>query len=370
MTILNHKEADRVPLDLGAAQSCKISLSLYPKLLEYFGIQEDVICCHKIAQLAYASEAFLRKLECDVRTPFPVQKTAQSEQWEDAEGFFLRDAWGTVMRMPKKGGHYYDMAAAPLAGSINNEEDTYAFPPVPDIEPQAAAQARAYQQAGYPVVIPDQYGNGFLQTGPKVYGYEDWMMMLALDDKRVDGFMENLLERKMRYWDRVVAVFGDTIDIVCELDDLGTQNGPFIDPAMLRKKIKPYYKKLYDHIHKITKAKVYMHSCGSVVKLIPDLIEAGVDILNPVQIGAAGMDPVFLKKEYGKDMVFWGGGVDTQKILPRGTLSEIRDHVRRNIEIFSKDGGFVFATVHNVQSDVPPQNFIAMWEAFREFRNY
>ena len=369
MTILNHKEADRVPLDLGAAQSCKISLGLYPKLLAYFGIQEDVICCHKTAQLANTSETFLKKFECDVRTPFPLQKKVSLEEWEDAEGFFLRDVWGTVLRMPKKGGHYYDMFSAPLAGSID-EETTYTFPLVPEIAPEAVAQARAYQEAGYPVVIPEQYGNGFLQNGPKVYGYEDWMMMLALNDKRTDEFMENLLEGKIRYWDNVAAAFGDTIDIVCELDDLGTQTGPFIDPAMLRKKIKPYYKKLFDHIHKITKAKVYMHSCGSVVKFIPDLIDSGVDILNPVQIGAAGMDPAFLKKEYGKDIVFWGGGIDTQKILPRGKPSEIRDHVKRNIEIFSKDGGFVFATVHNAQSDVPPENFIAMWEAFREFRNY
>ena len=370
MAILNHKEADRVPMDFGAAQNCRISLSLYPKLLEHFGIEEKVICCNKPAQIALASEAFLRKIESDVRAPFPLQKKSPAEEWEDADGFFLRDIWGTVLRMPKKDGHYYDIVSSPLAGSIDNEGTTYDFPAVPEIAPEAVAQAKSYQEAGFPVAIPEQFGNGFLQNGPKVYGYEDWMMMLALDDKRADEFMEKLLEGKKIYWDRVAAAFGGSIDVVCELDDLGTQTGPFIDPAMLRKKIKPYYKKLFDHIHKITKAKVYMHSCGSVVKMIPDLIEVGVDILNPVQIGAAGMDPAFLKKEYGKDMVFWGGGIDTQKMLPKGKPSEIRDHVRRNIEIFSKDGGFVFAAVHNVQSDVPPENFIAMWEAYMEFRNY
>jgi len=312
----------------------------------------------------------LKKLECDFRAPFPIQMGAPPEEWDDGESFFLRDSWGTVSRMPKKGGHYYDLVSAPMEGNLDNEDSKYTFPPVPEIAPEAVTQARAYQEAGYPVIVSDSYGNGFLQTGPKVYGYEDWMMMLALDDKRAGEFMENLIEGKKIYWDRVVAAFGDSIDIVCELDDLGTQNGPFIDPAMLRKKLKPYYKKLFDHIHKITKAKIFMHSCGSVVKLIPDLIDVGIDILNPVQIGAAGMDPAFLKKEYGKDIVFWGGGIDTQKVLPRGTPSEIRDHVKRNIEIFSKDGGFVFSSIHNVQSDVPPENFIAMWEAFREFRNY
>ena len=370
MAALNHREADRVPLDLGAAQSCKISLGLYSKLLEHFGIKEEIICCSKTSQTAYGSDALMKKLECDVRAPFPVQKSHPPEEWEDPEGFFLKDAWGTVLRMPKKGGHYYDLVAVPMKGCLDNSEDEYTFPPVPGIAPGAAEQARAFQEEGYPVVIPEQYGNGFLQTGPKVFGYEDWMMMLALDDRRTGEFMEKLLEGKMRYWDSVAVAFGDTIDIVCELDDLGTQSGPFIDPAMFRKKIKPYYKKLFDHIRKVTKAKVYMHSCGSVVKFIPDLIDSGVDILNPVQISAEGMDSVFLKKEYGKDIVFWGGGIDTQKILPQGRPSEIRDHVKRNIEVFSKDGGFVFATVHNVQSDVPLENFLAMWEAFREFRNY
>ena len=370
MAILSHKEADKVPLDFGAAQSCRISMGIYRKLIKHFGIQEEVRCYNKPTQIALASDAFMEKLECDFRAPFPIQKNLPSEEWEDTDGFFLRDAWGTVMRMPKKGGYYYDMVSAPLAGNIDNEEAEYIFPPLPDIVSEAAEQAEAYQKAGYPVIIPDQYGNGFLQTGPKIFGYEDWMMMLALNDKRAEQFLENLLERKMHYWDSVVAVFGGNIDIVCELDDLGTQTGPFINPVMLREKIKPYYRKLFDYIHKITKAKVYMHSCGSVSKVIPDLIEAGVDILNPVQISAADMDPAFLKREFGKDIVFWGGGIDTQKILPQGKPSEIRDHVKRNIEIFSKDGGFVFSAVHNVQSDVPPENFLAMWEAFREFRNY
>ena len=370
MTTLNHKEADKVPWDCGAAANCKISIKLYSKLLEHFGIQEDVICWNKTKQIAFASETFMKKLECDVRAPFPIQMKKPSEEWEDAESFFMRDVWGAVLRMPKEGGHFYDMVSYPLEGSLDNEDTEYTFPPVPDIAPEAVMQAQEYQKAGYPVMIPEYYGNGFLQTGPKVYGYEDWMMMLAMDDKRTDEFMENLLERKIRYWDNAVAAFGDTIDIVCELDDLGTQNGPFIDPAMMRRKIKPYYKKLFDHIHKITKAKVYMHSCGSIIKFIPDLIECGVDILNPVQISAAGMDPIILKKEFGKDIAFWGGGMDTQKVLPLGKPSEIRDHVKRNIEIFSKDGGYVFATVHNAQSDVPPENYIAMWEAFLEFRNY
>ena len=194
--------------------------------------------------------------------------------------------------------------------------------------------------------------------------------MLGTNDKRSTGFMEKLLENKLKCWDSIIGALGDLIDVACEGDDLGTQNGPFIDPEMVRKKIKPYYKKLFDHIHSKTRAKIYFHSCGSVVKLIPDLIDAGVDILNPVQISAAGMDPVYLKKEFGKDICFWGGGIDTQKILPTGTKKQIQDQVKRNTEIFGKDGGFVFCTVHNVQNDVPVENFVTMWETLMEVRNY
>ena len=371
MIILQHKEADRVPLDLGVAGACQISLVLYKKLLDYFGIKEDIICSNKISQMALASDKFLQKLECDVRSPFPLHVLPNPpREWEDQDGFFIQDSWGAISRMPKEKGYYYDLVEPPMAGSLDDDSKTYNFPPIPDIAPKAVEQAKAYQEAGYPVILPDPYGNGFLQTATRVYGYEDWMMMLALDDKRTDWFMETLLENKLKYYDKVAAAFGDSVDIVLEMDDLGTQIGPFIDPEMVRKKLKPYYRKLYDYIHKVVKAKVFMHSCGSVVKMIPDLIEAGVDILNPVQISAAGMDPAYLKKEFGKDLVFWGGGIDTQVILPSGTKQQIRDMVKRNVEIFGKDGGFVFATIHNAQPDVPVENFIAMWEAFKECRNY
>ena len=304
MTVIQHKEADRVPLDLGVGGSCKISLKLYKKLLDYFGIKEEVACCNKLIQMALASDKFLEVMECDARTPFPVQIASKPlKEWEDDDGYFMQDDWGTISRMPKVNGHYYDLVGPPMAGTLDDDSKEYTFPEVPEINHKAVVQAKAYQEAGYPVILPDPYGNGFLQTAPKVYGYEDWMMMLALDDRRTSWFMDTLLEKKMKYWDKVAAAFGDSVDIVVELDDLGTQLGPFIDPLMLRKKIKPYYIKLYDYIHKVVKAKVYMHSCGSIVKMIPDLIDAGVDILNPVQFNAAGMDPLYLKKEFGKDLV-------------------------------------------------------------------
>jgi uroporphyrinogen decarboxylase len=176
------------------------------------------------------------------------------------------------------------------------------------------------------------------------------------------------LERKIEYWDKVLGVLGTSLDIVCEMDDLGEQRGPFISPEMFRRLIKPYYKELFPYIKRKSGAKLFMHSCGSIAKLIPDLIEVGIDIISPVQIGADGMDPITLKREYGRDLVFWGGGVDTQKTLSTGTPQQVRDEVKRNVDVFSKDGGYIFAAVHNIQGNVPIENIIAMWEAFLECR--
>jgi uroporphyrinogen decarboxylase len=372
LSILNHKEADRVPLDLGAGKCCKFHRDIYKKVTDYFGIKENLRICAKPNQSALASDELLEKLESDVRVPFPVfQKNDKSgKEWEDDKSFFLEDSWGTVMRMPKEGGLYYDMVKPPLAGHMDDDALEYNFPSLPLVAPEAVEQAKKYQAAGYPVLLPDHFGNCFVQAGPRIFGYEDWLMMLVLEDKKAIEFMDRLLEAKIRFWDNVAAAFGDSLDIVCESDDLGTQNAPFISPELYRKLIKPYHKKLFDHIHKRMKAKIFLHCCGSIIPMIPELIDVGLDILNPVQINAAGMDPVFLKKEFGRDLTFWGGGVDTQKVLPYGTPQEVRGQVKRNIEIFSKDGGFVFAAVHNIQSNVPLENVIAMWEAYKEFRVY
>jgi uroporphyrinogen decarboxylase len=369
--ILNHKEADRVPLDLGVGMCCKFHLGTYKKLLKHFGIQDDIRICNKITQCVFVCDELLDKLETDVRVPFPLLKSKPMEEWQDESGDYLRNPWGAVYRK-RKNDLYYDLAEVPLAGKFDEETVNYDFP-IPDdpVAPESIEQAKAYHAAGYPLIWPDSFGDAFLQQGPKVFGYEDWMMMIATEDKKAIDFMEKLLEAKMQFLDKIADAFGpDLFDVICEADDLGTQNGPWISMEAFRRVIKPYHKKLYEYIHKKFNAKVFLHSCGSIAPFIPDLIEIGLDILNPVQINAYNMDPAFLKCEFGKDITFWGGGVDTQKILPMGSSREIRDQVKRNIEIFSKDGGFVFSAVHNIQTDVPLENFLAMWETFKEFRNY
>jgi uroporphyrinogen decarboxylase len=159
----------------------------------------------------------------------------------------------------------------------------------------------------------------------------------------------------------------DAIDVISEADDYGTQASQLISPRMFRKLIKPRLKVLTGRIKQLApNARLFYHSCGNVRPLLPDFIELGVDILNPVHIRAAGMEPAALKRDFGKDITFWGGGVDTQGVLPNGTPQEVKDDVRRNVEALAPGGGFVFNTVHNIQADVPPENIVAMWEALRE----
>ena len=367
---LGHRKPDRVPLDLGVGKSCHFHIGVYKRLLDHFGIGEEARVSVKTGQSAAPCDALLERLECDIRTPFPVFREGETpgEEWEDENGYYFRDEWGTLYRMPRENGHYYDMVAFPFAGLDEDDPVEFVFPEPPEPSLEGVEQARRYRDAGYPVIMNDHYGNGFLQNGPKLFGFDDWFAMLATEDARAIAHLDGLLEGKMRHWSRVFAAYGDTVDVVCESDDLGMQNGGFISPGMFRSLLKPYYKKLFDHVRGLTDAKIFLHSCGAVADFIPDLIDLGVEILNPVQLSAAGMDPAVLKREFGKDLVFWGGGIDTQKMLPYGTPAEIRDHVRRNVEIFARDGGYVFAAVHNIQADVPTENVMAMWEAFMECR--
>jgi len=197
--------------------------------------------------------------------------------------------------------------------------------------------------------------------------------------KRVDfsiAEMERLLgmihEVQMGYWEKTLEIVGDNIDIVMHSDDLGMQNSPMMSPDMYRRFVKPLHQELIHMLKKKAKGEVkfLLHSCGSVRALIPDFIDVGVDILNPIQVSAAGMDTAELKKEFGKDMCFCGGGVDTQEILPRGTPEQVRDEVKRRLDDLAPGGGYIFAAVHNIQADVPPENLQAMYEAFQEHGRY
>jgi len=275
--------------------------------------------------------------------------------------------------MPKKGGWYYDMREHPLAGPISEEAvDRYPWPDPLDPARFAGigeAARRILREEGRAVIMGGMSA-GILEMHAWLRGFEDAYADFGANPRLAGRLMDKVLEMKMAYWGKALEILGDAVDVVQEADDFAGQSGLLLSPRTYREIAKPRHKALFDFIHARTKAKIFFHSCGAVRKVIPDLIEAGVDILNPVQVSAAGMDTAELKREFGKDLTFWGGGVDTQRVLGTGTPDEVRREVRRRIEDLKPGGGFVFAAVHNIQGNVPVENIVAMWEAFREFGSY
>lgn len=209
-----------------------------------------------------------------------------------------------------------------------------------------------------------------LAAGQFLRGYENFMVDLVTDEIAVKKLLDLLMEGYFQRIDRIAPFLRESVDVVLLNDDLGTQDGPMLAPTTYRKIIKPYQKTLFGYVKKSFMAPILFHSCGAVRDFIPDLIEVGVDALNPVQISAKGMNPEKLKHDFGKDITFWGGGVDTQTVLNKKTPSEVADAVRKNVDIMAPGGGFVFCQVHNIQPDVPPDNVVAMFSALDECGEY
>ncbi|MBE9565260.1 MAG: hypothetical protein IMF16_00725, partial [Proteobacteria bacterium] len=209
-----------------------------------------------------------------------------------------------------------------------------------------------------------------LAAGQILRGFEAFMMDLVLDPKLADALLSELVDTYCQRADQLFPALGDAVDVVLVNDDLGIQTGPMLSPDLYRKRIKPHQKRLFAHLKASSGRPLLVHTCGSVRWAIPDLIEIGMDALNPVQVSAAGMESAGLKRDFGRDITFWGGGCDTQHVLSRGSVQEVEEEVKRRIADFAPGGGFIFCQVHNVQPEVPPENVVAMLEAANEYGSY
>jgi uroporphyrinogen decarboxylase len=231
-------------------------------------------------------------------------------------------------------------------------------------------QAERYRNAGYGVVLKSPFA-GIFEMAQRIVGMESCLMMMASDRELAGMLLDKVLELKLAFWEMALPSLAHLVDVVAEFDDYGTQTSQLISPRMFRQQLKPRLKVLFERIGQLAPtAKRFFHSCGNVRPIVPDLIEIGVEILNPVHVRATGMEPVALKRDFGAELVFWGGSVDTQGVLPHGTPQEVKEEVRRNIEALAPGGGYVFGPVHNIQADVPPENMLAMWEALRAYGEY
>jgi uroporphyrinogen decarboxylase len=227
-----------------------------------------------------------------------------------------------------------------------------------------------YRGQGHAVVLKDPFA-GIFEMAQRMVGMQELLIMMATQAALAGVLFDKLLELKLAFWEMALPQLGEWVDIVTYADDYGTQQSQIISPAMFRQQLKPRVRMLFERIKQLAPhTRQFFHSCGNVRPLIPDYIEIGAEILNPVHVRAAGMEPAALKRDFGRDIVFWGGGVDTQEVLPRGTPEQVKGDVRRNIEALAPGGGYIFNTVHNIQADVPPENILAMWEALQEYGVY
>ncbi len=373
---LEHREPDRIPFDLGGSILTGIHHKAYRRLRKHLGLPErEIVLEDRIQQLAKVDEDVKERLKADVDGINPKGRAEpKPEEGEKGDYLYFVDEWGIEWHMPKDGGLYYDMRRHPLAGLSDQEaKRRFKYPDPTDMSRYAGMKEKAEEcfRKGRPYIL-GRNAPGIFEISLWTRGFEDFYVDMIANKKFAEWLMDQILEVKWEYWDRILDIVGENVLVISEADDLAGQNGPLVSPSLYRELIKPRHTKLFSMIKKKAKTKVYIffHSCGSVRELIADLIESGVDALNPVQVSAAAMDTKELKKEFGKDITFWGGGVDTQRILPKGTKQQIIDEVRRRIDDLAPGGGFVFATVHNIQADVPPENIVTMWEALQRYGGY
>ena len=372
LTALDHHEPDRVPLDLGSTHVTGIALAAYRRLASHLGVDESPpLVVDDIQQIALPYDRLLEQLGVDTRGLFPVTgNNIRVPLVEVGSDWEYRDEWGLVHRMPRDRGLYFTLVESPLRGPAPDARalSRYTWPSAAEPSRIAglAERARTCRQAGYCVVLKG-FCAGLCEVACRLRGMESFLCDLVSDPAAAGGLLDRLLELKAAFWEMALPVLAPHVDVVLEADDYGTQDSQLVSPHVFRELFKPRLAELCRVIKALAPgAKLLFHSCGSIRPIIPDLIEIGVDILNPIHTRAAGMEPIGLKRDFGDALCFWGGGVDTQHVLPFGTPGEVRDDVRRNIDALAPGGGYVFSTVHNIQADVPPVNVMAMYEALAE----
>jgi len=375
LNALNLSEPDRVPLDLGGNQT-GIHRVAYQRLIERLGLDEPIAIMDLVQQLAQPSEAVLERLRIDTRyvwargaasfTGGVVTRQRDGRTWQD-----FTDEFGITWSMPADAPLYFDLSHSPLAGLSLEQIRQYPFPKGDDPTRFEGLRERALtlkRETPYAVV-----------SGISGVVYEFCWYLRGLENLFADmltqpAVLETIIDRTLEFWLDWFRLFldevGDVVDVIMIGDDLAGQTGPLFSPKIYRAIVKPRQQQLVHYIKSRSHAKLWYHSCGAIGEYIPDLLDNGVDVLNPIQISARGMEPTRLKAQYGGRVAFWGGGVDSQHVLPRGTPAEVRANVRQNLDAFKPGGGYVFNNVHNIQADVPPENVLAMYDAAHEFGRY
>ena len=397
---LNHVEPDRVPVDFSGHRSSGIAAMLYPKLREALGLAPRTVYVYDaVQQLAIVDQDVLDRFGVDTielgrafatepadwvdwnlpdGTPCKMPAWAAPERQDGR--WILRSATARPLAQMPDGAIYFEQTYWPFSDGAEDLDDlggafaesmwtAIGTPPGPlaagpDGLKQLAQGARRLRASTDRAII-GLFGGNLLECGQFLYGMAGFLMLLAAEPRRADAFLDRLVEMHLANLENFLAAVGENIDIILFGDDLGMQTGPQMSPATYRRLFKPRHSLLWHRAKELADVKVMLHCCGGVRPILGDLIEAGLDAINPVQITCHGMSAAELKSEFGADLTFWGGGCDTQDVLPCAGPDEVAEHVRRQVEILSPGGGFVFQQVHNILADVPPENIVAMFEAVR-----
>ncbi len=365
LTALDHKTPDRVPMDLGATRVTSLVAAEYEKLKRHIGVERKTVIIDKIQQAVKVDEEILQALDIDTRGVF-VRGPDRSRDATLLDGRWC-DEWGVIRKRPSNG-YYYDLDISPLAGdSTVKDLESYPWPDPDDPGRYRGLREEAMKlREGVDCAVVGHAPGGWIHISQYMRGFEGWFEDLALRPDCAIELMERILDLSLRMAGNYLDEVGDLIDVVAVGDDLAMQRSTLVSPKMYRDLIWPLQKRQFGFLRARTNAKIFYHTCGSVYTIIPDIIDMGVDILNPVQVSAVNMgDTARLKREFGDRLSFWGG-IDTFRVMPRGTPDEVRGEVAQRVSDLGKGGGYVLNAVHNLQPDVPVANILAMYESGRE----
>ncbi len=401
LTALNHQQPDRVPIDFGGHRSSGIMAIAYHKLKKHLGITSgDIYVYDMIQQLAIVEEPVLRFFDVDTiemgrgflrndsdwkewrlpdGTPCKIPHYVNVEK--RGENWYLLNDDGLELGVQKQGCLYFEQTHYPLAERGIADDDfsdlenrlgenmwAVAHPGghldanKPDDWQQLRDGARRLRESTDRAII-GLFGGNMFETPQMLYRMDNWLLYQMMYPDQVHIFLEKLATIHLRNLEKWLSAVGPYIDVILFGDDLGSQTGPLISVDMYREFYKPFHKKLWNRAKELADVKVLLHSCGAIEPYIEDFIDAGLDAVNPVQISCTGMDATLLKEKYGGRFTLWGGGCDTQSILPNAASDDIKKHVRQQIDILSPGGDFVFQQVHNIMANVPPENIVAMFKA-------
>ena len=404
LSAIAHREPDRIPRDLGSTPSSGISAGAYRRLLNHLGLEQAEVKIYDVVQqVAQVDDVVLDRYGIDVldvgrafgtspqdwkpfQPPSFPKGAACAPAWFNPQphddGYLVYQNGLEIAKMPA-GATFFDQRHFPYADGYPDHYSTLsadmskvlwsALVHSPwDRASEAdfwkslrekAIKLRAESDRALMIVC----GCNLFEWGTFLRGIDNFLCDLLLEPESVERLLDELLVIHLATLEKVCAAVGDVCDILRFGDDLGMDSGPLMQPDIYRELFKPRHAKLTEYVHKHSGMKTFLHSCGSIYRLMPDLIEAGYDIINPVQISSREMEPEKLKREFGKDITFWGGGCDTKSILNRGTPQQVRDHVKRQIETLAPGGGFVFGAVHNIMPDCSPENIEAMFETVNQY---